>query len=209
MNNIKTVFLLLLILLSGCRVHRVRPPHANYYYLNTNEDLTTIGRVALIELDNDSAFPQISVDVTEALFQELQKKQLFGLSVIRQTDPAWRSLQLDMDTTYTLEQLSAIRTTLRCNAILIGTVTRFKPYPHMVIGLRLKLIDLDNGQLLWALEQIWDTTDKTTEKRIKNYYSDHRFVGLTTSQGKLASVSSLKFVKFTTYETAETLTYKR
>ncbi len=209
MNRVKTVFLLLPVILSGCGFNAAFKPAANYYYLNPNKDLNTIGRTALVELANDSAFPQISADVTEALYQALQKKQVFGLTVVRQSDPVWRSLQLDMDTAYTLEQLSAIHKTLKCDAVLKGTVTGFEPFPHMMIGLRLELIDLADGQLLWALEQIWDTTDKTTEDRINNYYNHDLFPGSASLREKLGTVSSIKFAKFVAYETAETLQSKR
>lgn len=209
MNKVKTVFLLLPFLLSGCGFNTVYKPAANYYYLNPNKDLSAIGRTALVELANNSAFPQISSDVTEALFQAMQKKQVFSLAVIRQSDPLWRKLQLDRNSAYNLEQLSAIRKTLSCDAVLTGTVTGFEPFPHLTIGLRLQLIDLADGQLLWALEQIWDTTDKTTQDRIKNYYNHRLLSASTTLQGKLGTVSSLKFIKFVAFEAAETLQTKR
>jgi len=208
MNRLKTVFLLLPVLLSGCGFNATYKPAA-YYYLNPDKDLSAIGRTTLVELENDSAFPQISADVTGALFQALQKKQVFGLTLIGQSDPAWRKLQLDLNSTYTLEQLSAMRKTLNCDAVLIGTVTGFEPFPRLTIGLRLKLIDLTDGQLLWALEQIWDTTDKTTQDRVKNYYRRHLLPGSETLQEKLGTVSSLKFLKFVAFETAETLQPKR
>ena len=165
MNRVKIIFLLLPVLLSSCAAPK---PTANYYYLNPNRDLSAIGRTALVEFANDSAYPQISGDISQALFKALQKKQVFGLTFIRQNDLAWRKLQLDMSSAYTLEQLSAMRKTLNCDAVLIGTVTEYEPYPHLTIGLRLKLMDLADGQLLWALEQIWDATDKTTQDRVKN-----------------------------------------
>lgn len=209
MNSVKTVFLLLPVLLSGCGFNAAHKPAANYYYLNPNKDLSTIGRTALVELANDSAFPRISTDVTEALFQALQKKQVFGLTLIRQSDAAWRELQMDSNSAYTLDQLSAMHKTLNCDAVLVGTVTGFEPFPHLTIGLRLKLIDLADGQLLWALEQIWDATDKSTEDRIRNYYGRHLFPGSATLREKLGTVSSLRFLKFVSYETAETLQPKK
>lgn len=223
MNSLKTSLLLLSALLSGCGFHIAHEPPTDYYYLNPNKDLTTIGKVVLAELSNDSSYPQISTDVTEALFQALQKEQVFSLFVIRQNNPAWQSLQLGLDLgsrpqnstldispTYTLEQLHMIRQTLKCNAVLTGTVTEFKPYPHMIIGLRLTLTDLADGQLLWALEQIWDTTDKTTEDRIKKYYRLPRiFPGSGSLREQLGAVSSLKFIKFVAYEVAQTLQSKR
>jgi len=64
------ILLLLAALLSGCRTHNIfsKPPD-NHYYLNPNTKLAAIGRVAIIELDNDSSYPEISNDVTGSLFQ--------------------------------------------------------------------------------------------------------------------------------------------
>ena len=208
LSYISRVAILLLpaALLSGCiTYYRASAPAANYYYLNPNKSLTTVGRVAIVELDNDSSYPKISADVTEKLYQSLQKKQIFGLTIVRQNDTSWRSLQLELDSKYALEQLLAIRETLKCDAVLLGTITEFRPYPHMIIGLRLKLIDLRDGQLLWALEQIWDSADKTTEHRIKEYFSSQKRSGYAPLYEQLAVVSSLEFIKFVSYEVAETL----
>lgn len=200
------ILLFLAALVSGCSLYYRDPvPAANYYYLNPHKSLTAIGRVAIVELDNNSSYPKISTDVTEKLYQALQKKQLFGLSVVNQNDTSWRSMQLELDSKYTLEQIMLIRETLKCEAILLGTITEFKPYPHMTIGLRLKLIDLRDGQLLWALEQIWDSADKTIEHRIRDYFRSQKRSGYAPLHEQLATVSSLEFIKFVSYEVAETL----
>ncbi|MDH4240171.1 MAG: hypothetical protein OEW48_11465 [Phycisphaerae bacterium] len=213
-----TILLLLPFLLSACQFQRVSAPLPDFYYLNQDKDLSTVGRTALVELDNKSSYPQISTDVTETLFQALQKKQPFGLAVVHRDNPAWRSLQLDLNSpyqtqnsalavppTYTLDQLTAIRRTLKCDAVLIGTISQFKPYPHMTIGLRLKLVDLRDGRLLWALEQIWDNSDKTTEYRIKDYFQYQKRSGFAPLREQLVTVSPLEFIKFVAYEVAETI----
>lgn len=208
MNKLKTLLLLLTVCLSGCGINTTDKMAASHYYLNPYKNLDSVGRTVLVELANDSDFPHISADVTEAIFHELQKKQLFGLTVVRQSDPEWQRLRLNTNK-YTLEQLSAIRKTLKCGAVLKGTVTGFKPFPHMAIGLRIELIDIADGQLLWAIEQIWDTSDKTTKQRIDKYYKHHLLPGSAILEEKLGTVSSLKFIKFVAYETSETLQLKR
>jgi len=200
-----TILLLPAALLSGCITYYKASAPADYYYLNPNKSLTTVGRVAIVELDNNSSYHKISADVTEKLYQAVQKKQIFGLTVVHQNDPSWRSLQLDLDSKYTLDQLSAIRETLKCNAVLLGTITEFRPYPHMIIGLRLRLIDLRDGQLLWGLEQIWDSADKTTEYRIRDYFRLQKRSGYAPLKEQLAVVSSLEFIKYVSFEVAETL----
>jgi hypothetical protein len=209
MTRIKTLLLVLLlqlIFLSSCARYAAYESTPGSCYLNPVKDLKKIGKTALVELTNNSVVHQVSPDVTEAIFQEIQKKQIFGLTKIRQDNPVWRSLQLDMDSSYKLEELAQIRKILKCDAILTGTIMEFDPYPHMALGLRLRLIDLSDGQLLWALEQVWDTTDKTTQDRIKAYYSPKDIIfGDENLSGQLGSVSSLKFFKFVAHEIAETL----
>ena len=156
-------------------------------------------------MENKSSYPQVSEDVTKALFQAIQKKQLFGLNLVRRDEPKWRSLQLNSNCTESLSQLLALRRTLKCNAVLTGTVTEYQPYPHMSVGLRLKLVDLQDGQLLWAFEQVWDSADKKTEQRIKSYFKSQLRSGFVPLQEQLIALSPLRFIKFTAYEVAETL----
>ena len=203
------MILLLELFLSGCGFYKAPLPDTAYCYLNPDKNLFDVGKVVIIELNNDSTYPQASVDVTEALFQELQKKQLFSLRVVPQNDPAWRSLQLDLDSSYTLERLFAVRKTLSCDAMLIGTITRYKPYPHMVVGLRLKLVDLKDGQLLWAIENVWDVADKVTECRIKDYFRNKLRSGSDNLREKLVMVSQIEFIKFVASQSADTMMPKK
>ncbi|MHC4605278.1 MAG: hypothetical protein ACYS6W_18330, partial [Planctomycetota bacterium] len=76
---------------------------------------------------------------------------------------------------------------------------------HMAVGLRLKLLDLRDGQLLWALEQVWDSADITTEKRIKEYFKSEKRQGFAPLHEQLATVSPLEFIKFVSFEVAGTL----
>ena len=198
-------FLALPAVMMGCNDAQTPASVQNFYYLNPHKTLNTLGRVAIVELDNESSYAQISTDVTEVLFQALQKRQFFGLSIVRKRDPSWRSLQLEGSSTYDLNQILTIRKTLKCDAVLLGTVTEFRPYPHMSIGLRLKLLDLKDGELVWALEQVWDGADKTTEKRAKSYFKWEKAVGQGPSPEPLLTVSPLEFVKFVSYEVAQTL----
>lgn len=189
----------------GCKSAGTINEHAKYYYQNPSKDLSNMGRIAIVELQNDSSYPQMSSDITEALFQSLQKKQVFGLTIVRQRDPLWKSLQLEPDTTYTLEQMASVRQTLKCDGVLIGTITEFEPYPHTAVGLRLKLIDLTSGELLWAIEQVWNSSDKVTEKRIKKYLAETKSSAANDSNERIAAISPLEFMKYVSYEVAQTL----
>jgi hypothetical protein len=196
---------LLLGLLCGCKSEPGNGAMANSYYLNPHKDLRRLGRVALAELNNQSGHSEISAEMTEALFVAVQKEQVFGLTVVRQDNQDWHSLQENLDSLQALRQLLSTRESLNCNGLLVGTVTRYEPYPHIVIGLRLKLLDFTDGQLAWGLEQVWDGADRSVQKRIKEYVKQQTRSGSAQLQEELAVVSSISFAKFVAYEVARTL----
>jgi hypothetical protein len=177
---------------------------ANAYYLSPNKDLRRLGRVVLVEMDSASSSPEIAAAVTDSLFLETQKKQVFGVMVVHRDDPAWQNLQENLDSLQALRQLVAVREALNCNGLLVGTVTRYQPFPHMVVGLRLKLLDLTDGQLLWGMEQVWDSADRSIQKRIKKYLKEERRAGESGLHEELVVVSPLTFSKFVAYEVAGT-----
>lgn len=189
----------------GCESGRDNSGMANAYFLDRNKDLGALGRVALVEMDNLSGYPQISAEMTDAFYLEIQKQQIFGLVVVRQDDPAWRSLQENVDSLQAMRQLAVMRESLRSNGLLLGTITQYQPYPHMVISLRLKLLDLTDGQLVWGVEQVWDSTDKAVQKRIQKYYKQQLRSEHTPLSEELVVVSSLNFCKFVANEVASTL----
>ncbi|MEN6385870.1 MAG: hypothetical protein ABFD79_11835 [Phycisphaerales bacterium] len=209
MKQSKFILVLLPLLFAGCIGQKKNNPDSAFYYLSPVKDLSDIGRVVLLELANESPYPKISKDVTDSLYGAIQKRQVFGLSVIRQDDPRWQNLQLDKFDNYTMEQLSAMHKSLKADAVLRGTVTRYEPFPHLVIGLRLEMLDLSDGKLLWALEQIWDAADKSTQNRVRDYYKTSLLPGTDSLEIGLGTVSSLRFIEFVTYEAAKTIKPKR
>jgi len=195
---------MLTVSLAGCIYYTPAEQPRDYFYLNQNKNISNIGKVALLELENQTNQPQISQKLTNAIFQALQKKQAFSLKTITRQSASFQSLQLNKDD-YSPEKLLAIKDKLNCNAVLFGSVTEYTPYPHMTVGLKLKLLDLNDGQLIWAFEQIWDAADKSTEKRIKKYFCENIRSDLTPLHEELMAVSPIEFIKFVTYEVAQTL----
>jgi len=195
---------MLTVSLAGCIYYTPAKQPQDYFYLNQNKNISNIGKVALLELENQTNQPRISQKITNAMFQALQKKQAFSLKTITRQSSNFQSLQLNKDD-YSLKKLLAIKDKLNCNAVLFGSVTEYTPYPHMTVGLKLKLLDLNDGQLIWACEQIWDAADKSTEKRIEKYFCENIRSDLTPLHEELMAVSPIEFIKFVTYEVAQTL----
>ncbi|MCP4452082.1 MAG: hypothetical protein GY809_11515 [Planctomycetes bacterium] len=199
------LWILVGLLACGCASRVPKDPLSQHYYRIADMDTSRIGPTVILELNNESEFSRISEDATDALFQAMQQGGLLGLDQIDREDPEWESLDLDRFDHYTLEQLAKVREALKCRAVLYGSVTKFTPYPHLTVGLSLKLIDLDSGAVQWVFEYIWDTANEDTLRRLDAYYTQKNMLGLTKSRDRLGAVSSIKLMRFVAYEISQTL----
>jgi hypothetical protein len=197
------VCLLFSALLCGCESNDGNAPMAESFYLNPYRDVHSMGRVVLVELENGTAYPEISAQMTTALFAALQKKQLFGVTIMQQDDPTWQELRQQLSSLTGLKQIGTMREALKSDGLMVGTITQYVPYPRMILGLRLTLLDLTDGQVLWGLEQVWDSSDNSTRKRIRSWSS------AASLREDLVVMSSLNFTKFVAYEIAQTFEQKK
>jgi hypothetical protein len=203
-NGIK--LLLLAVLLVGCNSEKKSGASSqSNYYLNPKKPICDVGRVAIIELNNLSLRPEVSADMTQSLFEAIQKRNVFGLNVVYRSDPACKGLLLEGNQDYTLEQLAMLRKNLKADAALVGEVTQYYPYPRLAIGLRLKIIDLRDGTLIWAVEQFWDSTDKQVENRAEDFFKTQIRSGFDPIEYRMALVSPRMFLKFVAWEVGQTL----
>jgi len=208
MKKARIILILLLspvLLLSGCTISRPVIPESGHYYINPGVNFLDVGRVVVFELENNSTYPELSMVLTKAIAKGLEKKHIFSVKTLVKTNPAWRNLDLDKTSSYSLEEFSSIRQLLKADAVLFGSITQYHPYPHMSTGLHLKLIDLHDGRLLWDFEQVWDSTDKRVEQRMKMFFDSQMRAGYEPMNWRLLITSPRAFNKFVVYEVAKTL----
>lgn len=190
--------------LSGCSIINPVVPETGHYYINPQSDFPSIGRVVVLECDNSSDYPRLSLDFAQATSQELRKKHLFNVSVLEKSDPSWKRLDLD-SASYGLDEMSQMRKELNCDAVIIGKITEYQPYPHMLVGVNMRMIDLRGGMVVWGMEQLWDSTDRQLERRMKVYYSRQMPDIYKPMDWSLLITSPTLFNKFVAYEIALTL----
>lgn len=190
------------MLLVGCGPEE-QPPRINYY-LSGEPDLQRVTRVVLVELSGEEGYPDISRRMTDSLAEMLQSRGAFRVDTVPATHPDLRDLDLDKREPLTLRELKSIQDSLRCDAIVFGRVTCFTPYPRTKMGVYLRLINLRDGELVWAVDNVWDSTDRTMLKRIEHYYFD--YLGEThPADSEMVLMSTDKFQKFVCYEIGGTM----
>jgi hypothetical protein len=193
-----------LAIVAGCNTLSNSSSKTDYCYVDKLK-LSSIGSVAFIELYNESDYPDIQTEAADALYHSILKNQLFTLNLIKQDAPAWKSINYQPGSNFTLEQLYQLQQSLNTKAVLVGSVIDFQPYPHLSLAMRLKMVDLANGQTIWAAEQVWDSADKSLEQRVEKYIKANMRTDRIADREKLTFVSSKEFIRFVCYELAETI----
>lgn len=191
--------------LAGCAAQEKVPPADIGFDFSSPQDVLRIKRVVFVELACDGRYPQIAEGMTEALFRSIQERKIFHVDVVRMNDPVCRDLSLQKREPYTIKELHQMRQGLKCDALLFGTISAFRPYPRMQMALYLRLLDLDRGKLVWGVDHIWDTTNKNVEKRIRAFFAGQMRSGYNPVRERLVLMSPTAFQKFVAYEVVGTL----
>lgn len=194
-----------LLLAGGCQIQEpVERPVGNYY-LNPSADFEQIGKVVLLELENPTLHPEQGRNFSEILADGLGKRHLFSIRLVRRSDPSWQRFDLDSVRSSTPQQLAQIRQNLGADAVVFGTINRYDSYPHLLLGLQVKMLDLRTARIVWAIEDVWDSTDRMTQRRIRRYFETQMRTGYEPLNWKIFENSPLYFNKFVAYEITDTL----
>lgn len=200
-----------ILLLGGCHVLKKPVEQLRIQaYVDRTADFSSVGKIAILELENQSASsPDLGKVLTQALADNLGKKQMFSVRTIYRTDPEWKALNLDQAVSLSSQAMAQIQNQSKVNAILIGTISRYQTYPRLSAAMQFKLLDLRSGKLLWAMENVWDSTDKNTEERIKLFFETQMRTGYQPMDWQLVINSPSAFHKFVMYEVVSTLPESR
>jgi len=194
------------LLLAGCRVvqPKTQTPYG-HYYLESQARFSAVDRVALLELENESTQVKLSEQLTQMMADGLEKKHLFSIRTINHTDPLWSRLNLDEVAAFSQENLKSVGQELNVDAVIFGTIKRYRSYPHLLMTLHLQMVDVRRGRLLWAMENVWDSTDRQVELRMQEYYEKEIRQGYQPLDWKIMVTSPRAFNKFVVYEVGQTL----
>jgi len=177
---------------------------SGHYYIDPAADFAGIGRVVVFELGNESPHVDIGPYLTDAVTQAFGKRHLFTLRSIGPGDPDWHNMQMAGNHVYSIEEVAVMREKLAADAVVCGSILHYQPYPNLLTGLHIRIIDLRSGKTVWAMEQVWDSSDKTVELRMKRYFTEMRN-GYEPLNWQVFLISPRAFDKFVADEIARTL----
>ncbi len=194
----------LLGLLSAC-ASAPAPQLVNYY--RSHDTVERPRRILVLPLRPDGQTTPAAVDeIQTTMLSELTKLGLYDLVTIPPSEvPPIESEAIRRRGTFALEELVALTRRYRADGVLVGSVTDYRPYPPLRLGVRAELISTTTGVVRWSADALFDANDRDTRRSLEAYHQ--RNVASTDSllAWEVLLVSMDRFTRFACHEVVATL----
>lgn len=181
----------------GCQLERPLSTKAINCYLAEPADLANVRRIMVLPFAQEAGVQADCEKVRDAFVSELQKLRRFEVVPLPaeagEDDVLNRSIhrgRLSTDAMVRLCDRYAL------DGLLVGTVTAWRAYTPPHLGLRTQMISVHSGATVWAIDAMYDSSDRTTISDLR-HYAGH----IQEADGSLHGweMNLLSPTKFTTY----------
>lgn len=155
---------------AACAIER--PPEKKLLnkYLAEPADLANVRRIMVLPFQQEGGDPADCEDVRDVFVTELQKLRRFEVVPL----PANASENDAMRQSLRRGRLSTEAVVRLCNryaldGVMLGTVTAWRPYTPPHLGLRTQLLSVHSGAPVWAVDAMFDSSDRSTVQDLRHY----------------------------------------
>ena len=155
--------------LAGCAggAHATKPVNC---YLAERGDLANVRRVMVLPFAQEAGVQADCARVRDAFVAELQKLRRFEVVPL----PADAREDDELNASLARGRLSTDAIVRLCNryaldGVLLGSVTAWRPYTPPHLGMRTQLVSVHSGAPVWAVDAIYDSSDRTTVDDLQHY----------------------------------------
>jgi TolB-like protein len=192
-----------LALLAGCQFARPPEPKPINSYLAEPADLANVRRIMVLPFGHETGVTADCNKVRDAFVAELQKLRRFEVVPL----PSEAREDDELNTSLAHGRLSTEAMVRLCNrylldGVLLGSVTSWRAYTPPHLGMRTQLVSVHSGAQVWAVDAIFDTTDRSTVSDLQHYTETtqqddgnlHGWELTKLSPGKFTSYVAHRFV---------------
>ncbi len=129
-------------------------------------------RLVIVPFDGSACTPDGRDIATKSVALELQGIPGCGVITAPPNDErlaaesaVWRRGRVD------IAALIAARKRYRADAFLFGTVTQYKAYDPPILGLKLRMLSAQTGDVLWAADALFDAHDQQVRRQARSYFN--------------------------------------
>jgi len=202
-------------LISGCAYVQERvvtglgPRHntANFYRYPDFYDLD-IKKVAVVGFQNSTDIPDIEDKVQEVFLLELKKAQRFEIVYNLEIDKALENERFITKGDFSNEDLIEIAKKFHVDAIILAQITQYRPYQPLVLGIKIKMIQTITGEIIWFLDEVYDSSLFGVANSAKEYYFNRMSPQHHLYKWDIVINSMKYFTQFACFEVVQTLKRK-
>jgi hypothetical protein len=168
-------FLAGMALLAGCvqtkQAFTPQPPLQSFHG-NVPGPSIIMRRVAVLPISCDTPIEASLGELDSAVTAELAKTSLFELVPITREalDSRFGRRQFSSVEVLPGDVLTKLRADYGVDGVLFTDLTHYRPYLPISIGMRSKLIDVQTGEVRWAFDHLFDTSNIATAREAEGYY---------------------------------------
>lgn len=160
----------LLALAASCQLASPPTPKVINSFLAEHADLANVRRIMVLPFAHEAGVTADCTKVRDAFVAELQKLRRFEVV------PLPTEAREDEELNFSLSRgrLSTDAMVRLCNrysldGLFVGSVTSWRPYTPPHLGLRTQLLSVHSGAPVWAVDAIYDASDRTTISDLRHY----------------------------------------
>lgn len=139
-------------------------------YLDPRVDWSSIRRVVLMPVANQTAYPKVADEMQTNLAAELQRAGRFDIVVATREDPGAKARDVFARGQFDEVELLRVAREYQAQAVLFGQVTNYHPYNPPRIGLSLLMVHPAEGIVIASSEGLWDARETGTAAQAKQLY---------------------------------------
>ncbi len=139
-------------------------------FVAQNFDWSSVQRVVVMPLGNQTAYPRVGQELQANLAAELQRAGRFDIVVATRDDPGARSQDVFRSGEFNEIELLRIAREYQAQAVLFANVTQYHPYAPPRIGVSLLLVSPAEGIVIASTDGLWDAREASTSAQAQVHF---------------------------------------
>ncbi|MCB9877669.1 MAG: hypothetical protein H6835_08730 [Planctomycetes bacterium] len=170
LRSLGTVGLAFALCAGACQFERPLEPKVINCYLAEPSDLANVRRIMVLPFRQEADVQVDTAAVRDAFLAELQKLRRF--EVVPLPGAAREDEEINLSMAFgrlSTEAMVRLCQRYSLDGVFVGSVTSWRPYQPPHLGLRTQLLSVHSGSPVWAVDAIYDSSDRSTVRDLQHY----------------------------------------
>jgi TolB-like protein len=169
-GRLRLLAVALALLAGGCFLPRPFEPKPINCYLAEPADLANVRRIMVLPFTEESGVQADCAKVRDTFVTELQKLRRFEVVPLPTSAEEDNVLNASIHRgRLSTEAMVKLCNRYRLDGLLVGSITAWRAYTPPHLGLRTQLVSVHSGAAIWAIDAIYDTSDRSTISDLRHY----------------------------------------